>query len=74
MVATDYISWAGEARPIGFVSNCREIVLYSRLLLVIVVRRDIQNKTKQTKKKKRFEKIDKQEMKNRQFLAKQTDH
>ena len=70
MVATDYISWAGEARLTGFVGNCREIVLYSRLLLVIVVRRDIRNQ----KKKKRFEKIDKQEVKNRQFLAKQTDH
>lgn len=72
MVATDYISWAGEARLTGFVGNCREIVLYSRLLLVIVVRRDIRNQKK--KKKKRFEKIDKQEVKNRQFLAKQTDH
>lgn len=27
-----HISWAGEARPIGFVGNCREIVLYSRSL------------------------------------------
>lgn len=63
----------GEARPIGFVGNCREILSCTRDYYSLSLFEETLELRKK-KKKKRFEKIDKQEAKNRQFLAKQTDH